>query len=123
MKNLEAKVIADEFNSKYERLWNEYKINELSNLYLENAILIGYKTIVGQSFIAELLQNIYDQGWSKIQIKTKEVIIHENIILVANEYQAIGSGQKNGEILEAKSSHTLIQRSGNWITAMHTITS
>ena len=44
----EAKEIADLFNSKYEQLWNENKLEKLSKLYTNNSILVAYETVVGR---------------------------------------------------------------------------
>ena len=118
----EAKKIADAFNNKYEKLWNENKIQELSELYTNKSILVGYETVEGRMKISQLLQTIIDQGWTKIEIQTVKVELLDDVILIANEYQAIGSGENKGEIMKAKSSQVLTKLNNSWLTAMHTTT-
>lgn len=114
--------IANDFNEIYAELWNKNNIEELSKLYTNNCILVGYKTVVGRVEVSELLHSIIRQGWTKIQIKTVKVKLLDGVILIANEYQAIGSGEKEGEVLDAKSSQVLTKLNDNWLTAMHTTT-
>ena len=118
----EAKKIADAFNNKYEKLWNENKIQELSELYTNKSILVGYETVEGRMKISQLLQTIIDQGWTKIEIQTVKVELLDDVILIANESQAIGSGENKGEIMKAKSSQVLTKLNNSWLTAMHTTT-
>jgi hypothetical protein len=42
------------------------------------------------------------------------------VILIANEYAAIGSGQNAGKTLNASASHVLIESNGQWQSTLHT---
>lgn len=112
--------IAKEFNLKYQELWNQNKFEELSNLYSINSILVGYEIVQNRENIAKILQQIYDQGWTKIKIETvKTSNIDDNIILVANIYEAFNSKDANAKPLKTKSSHVLNKIDNVWLTKMH----
>ncbi|SEN00871.1 protein of unknown function [Mucilaginibacter gossypiicola] len=113
-----AQTIAEDFNQSYERAWNA-GINQLLDLYAEESILVGYSTVQGKTGIAELLSGIIDQGWSRISIKTTHAKFEGQVVLVVNEYTAIGTGEKAGETLNARSSHVLSKVGDKWLTVMH----
>lgn len=120
MSNLiNAQTIADDFNRAYEQAWHA-GIDKVTELYAEDSILVGYATVKGKPGIAGLLGQIIGQGWTGIQIKTTHAQSIGDIVLVANEYTAIGSGEKAGQSLNARSSHVLAKSGDKWVTAMHT---
>jgi hypothetical protein len=80
----------------------------------------GYAIAVGRSDIKALLKAIIDQGWTDIDIKIVNVRAVGDLVLVANEYTAIGSGQLAGKTLDAKSSHVLVRVGKEWLSTMHT---
>jgi hypothetical protein len=80
------------------------------------------RTAIGRDAIAALLQGIIGQGWTGIRIAVTDVRRLGEVILVANEYTALGSGVKAGEQRGAHSSHVPVHADGEWRSAMHTAT-
>lgn len=112
--------IANEFNSKYEELWNKNEFEKLASLYSTNSILVGYEVMHNRENIINSLKQIYEQGWTKIKIETvKTSIIGDNIILVANIYEAINSKDVEAKKITTKSSQVLNKIDNVWQTAMH----
>lgn len=123
MTNIEnATEIAETFNENYERFWNENKLDDLTNLYSEKSILVGYATVNGRDEIKQSLEGIINQGWTEIKINTVKVETLGENILVANEYEVFGSGSNEGKNMTAKSSQVLTNVDNQWLTAMHTAT-
>ncbi len=96
------------------------RATKVIQLYTHDSVLVGYITAVGRSEITDLLQGIFAQGWTGIKVRAVNARRVGDVILVANEYTAIGSGTKAGETLGGKSSHVLINVDGEWLSTMHT---
>ncbi|WP_294280686.1 DUF4440 domain-containing protein [uncultured Chryseobacterium sp.] len=112
--------IANEFNSNYEKLWNESDFSGLSNLYSAHSILVGYDVVQNRENIIKNLKQIIDQGWTKIKIQTQLVsFIDPDIILVANIYEAFNSKNPEQDSIKTKSSHVLKRTGDAWQTVMH----
>jgi hypothetical protein len=107
-----ADQIARDFISRYEAEWSR-GAEAVSLLYASDAVLVGFVTAIGRSEIVKLLRGIIGQGWTKIRIKIVNVRKIGDVILVANEYAAIGSGENAGKTLTATSSHVLVKAAGN----------
>jgi len=114
-----ADRIANEFIQRYEAAWNQ-GAEALATLYTSDSVLVGYVTAIGRSEILKLLQGIIGQGWTRIKMKAVNVRKAGDVILVANEYTAIGSGANAGKTLDATSSHVLVHIDGEWLSALHT---
>jgi hypothetical protein len=65
------------------------------------------------------LNGIIGQGWTRIKIKIVNTRRIGDVILVANEYTAIGSGENSGKTLDAKASHVPVHTDGEWLSALH----
>ena len=112
--------IAADYVDRWQRLWNEQ--GAISGLYTSDSVLVGYKTVVGRTDIAALLQSILDLGWTGITIKIVNTRAVAGVILVASDYTAIGSGGNAGKTRDGKSSHVLTRVDRTWLSAMHTTT-
>ncbi|MDQ1096922.1 MULTISPECIES: nuclear transport factor 2 family protein [Chryseobacterium] len=112
--------IADEFNSNYEKLWNAFDFDSLSNLYSEHSILVGYEIVQDRGNIIKSLEQIVDQGWTTIKIQTQLVSsVDPDTILVANIYEAFNSKNTEQQSMKTKSSHVLKRIGDAWQTVMH----
>jgi uncharacterized protein (TIGR02246 family) len=117
--NDDADQIARDFLSRYEAEWSN-GAEAVSRLYAPDAVLVGFVTAIGRSQICEALRGIIGQGWTSIRIKIVNVRQIGGLILIANEYAAIGSGQNAGKTLSASASHVLIESNGEWLSTLHT---
>jgi uncharacterized protein (TIGR02246 family) len=115
-----ASLIAREFISRYESAWNSGGVDAVAKLYAADGMLVGYAIASGRPDIRKLLGGIFAQGWTGIKIKIVNARRIGDVILVVNEYTAIGSGQNAGKILDAKASHVLVRAGGEWLSALHT---
>jgi uncharacterized protein (TIGR02246 family) len=116
------KEIAAAFMSKYEDLWNSNGARAAANLYTPDSLLVGYCIAIGRTEIEKLLGMIFNQGWTKISIKVVEAREFGDVVLVANEYSAEGSGPSTGKTLNGKSSYVLANVGNTWLSAMHAAT-
>jgi uncharacterized protein (TIGR02246 family) len=114
-----AERIAHEFIVRYEAAWTN-GAEAVAKLYTTDGVLIGYVTAIGRPKILRLLREIINQGWTRIKIQAVNVRKIGDVILVANEYTASGSGTNSEKTLSATSSHVLAQIDGEWLTALHT---
>jgi ketosteroid isomerase-like protein len=114
--------IAADYIARWGRLWNREGVRAVDMLYTPDSVLVGYRTAVGRTEIARLLQSILDQGWTGIKIKVVNARALAGTILVANDYTAIGSGPNAGKTRDGKSSHVLTRFNDTWMSAMHTTT-
>jgi ketosteroid isomerase-like protein len=112
--------IAADYIERWQKLWNEQLA--VAALYTDDSVLVGFRTAVGKTDIAALLQSIRDQAWTGIAIKVVNARAIAGVILVACEYTAIGSGRNAGQTRDGKSSHVLTPIDGAWLSAMHTTT-
>jgi uncharacterized protein (TIGR02246 family) len=117
--NDRADQIAREFLSRYEAEWSN-GAEAVSRLYAPDAVLVGFVTAIGRSQIGEVLRGIIGQGWTSIRIKIVNVRQTGGLILIANDYTAIGSGQNAGKTLNASASHVLVESNGQWLSTLHT---
>ncbi len=115
-----ADQIANEFISRYETAWNQHGAEAVSKLYTPDSVLVGYVVAIGKPEILKLLRRIIGEGWTGIKLKTVNARKVGDVILVANEYTVIGSGEKAGKTLDTKSSHVLVRRGGEWLSTLHT---
>jgi uncharacterized protein (TIGR02246 family) len=111
--------IAGEFIDRYEAAWAR-GAEAAAQLYTVDSVLIGYVTAIGRAEIQKLLGGIIGQGWSRIKMQAVNVRRVGEVILMANEYTAIGSGANAGKTLDATSSHVLVHDDGEWRSALHT---
>jgi uncharacterized protein (TIGR02246 family) len=114
--------IAHEYVTVWEQAWNNEGAEATVRLYAPDSVLVGYVTAIGRTEIAKLLGGIFAQGWTKIKIKVTNAREINGLILVANEYSALGSGPNEGKTLDAKSTHVLALLDGSWVSVMHTAT-
>jgi hypothetical protein len=92
----------------------------VSRLYAPNRVLVGFVTAIDRSQICGVLRGIIGQGWTSIRIKIVNVRQIGGLILIANEYTAIGSGQNAAKTLNAAASHVLVESDGEWLSTLHT---
>jgi hypothetical protein len=59
------------------------------------------------------------RGWTRIKIKSVNTRRIGDVILVANEYAAIDSGENAGTTLDAKASHVPVHADGKWLSVLH----
>ncbi len=117
-----AGQVASAFIHRYERAWNNKEAEDVSKLYAPDGVLVGYVIATGRAAIQKLLQGIRDRGWTNITIKIVSARKVGNVVLIANEYTAIGTGESVGKTLDAKSSHVLVCIDGEWLSTLHTAT-
>jgi uncharacterized protein (TIGR02246 family) len=98
------KEIAAGYMSKYENHWNSDGPAAVANLYTPDSLLVGYAIAIGRTEIEKLLGTIFDQGWRQISTKVIEAREIGDVVLVANEYSAQGSGPSAGKTLSGRSS-------------------
>jgi uncharacterized protein (TIGR02246 family) len=111
--------IAQEFAARYETAWTE-GAESVSNLYTPDSVLVGYFTAIGRPEILKLLRGIINQGWTRIEITIVNVRKVGDLVLMANEYTAIGTSANAGKTLSAAASHVLAYTDGKWLSALHT---
>jgi uncharacterized protein (TIGR02246 family) len=114
-----ADQIAREFLSRYEAEWSN-GAEAVARLYAPEGVLVGFVTAIGRSQICEVLRGIIGQGWTSIRIKIVHVRQVGGLILIANDYTAIGSGQNAGKTLNASASYVLVESDGEWLSTLHT---
>ncbi len=114
-----AERIAREFIERYEAAWAQ-GAEAAAQLYTADSVLVGYMTAIGRAEIHKLLAGIIGQGWTRIKMRAVNVRQIGDVILMANEYTAIGSGANAGKTLDATSSHVLVHADGEWRSALHT---
>jgi uncharacterized protein (TIGR02246 family) len=114
-----ADLIAEDFAGRYEAAWAQ-GATAAASLYTADAVLVGHAVAVGRAEILKLLQGIMGVGWTATKIRIVNVRQVGDVILIANEYTAIGSGQNAGKTLDAKSSHVLVHGEGAWLSTLHT---
>jgi ketosteroid isomerase-like protein len=114
-----ADQIARHFIGRYEVEWSN-GAEAVSRLYASDAVLVGLVAAIGRSQICELLRGIIGQGWTSIRIKIVNVRQVGGVILMANEYAAIGSGENADKSLNATASHVLVESNGEWLSTLHT---
>jgi uncharacterized protein (TIGR02246 family) len=114
-----AKQIAEQFLRRYEAAWAD-GAEAVAELYASDGVLVGYFTAAGRSEILKLVQGIIGQGWTQIKIKAVNVRRIGDVVLVANEYTAFGSGANAGKTLAATASHVLVHADGAWRSTLHT---
>jgi uncharacterized protein (TIGR02246 family) len=119
MTNDAAERIAAEFIGRYEAAWAQ-GAEAAAKLYTADSVLVGYITAIGRPEILKLLRRIIAQGWTQIRIKAVNVRQIGDVILLACEYTAIGSGANAGKTLDATSSYVLVFTDGAWLSALHT---
>jgi uncharacterized protein (TIGR02246 family) len=114
-----ANRIANEFIARYEAAWSR-GADAAAKLYTADSVLVGYVTAIGRPAIVQLLSGIIAQGWTSIKIKVVNIRNVGDVILLANEYTAIGSGPNAGKTLHATASHVLVHADGEWLSVLHT---
>jgi uncharacterized protein (TIGR02246 family) len=114
-----AERIAEEFLRRYEAAWAA-GAETVAELYTSDSVLVGYVTAIGRSEILKLVRGIIGQGWTQIKIKAVDVRRIGDVVLVANEYTALGSGINAGKTLDATASHVLVYADGAWRSTLHT---
>lgn len=112
--------IAKKFMRRWEQAWNEEGSKAVALLYTIDAILVANITSMGRAQIESLFEGIIEQGYTRMRLKLIAVRRIGDVIVVANSYIASGSDAEMGKMFEAKSSHVLICRNGEWLSAMHT---
>jgi uncharacterized protein (TIGR02246 family) len=119
MTDAAAERIAGEFIERYEAAW-ALGAEATATLYTADSVLVGYVTAIGRAEILKLLGGIIGQGWTQIKMKAVNVRKVGDVILMANEFTAIGSGANAGKTLDATSSHVLVHADGEWRSTLHT---
>jgi uncharacterized protein (TIGR02246 family) len=114
-----AERIANDFIRRYEAAWAA-DAETVAELYTADSVLVGYVTAVGRPAILKLVRGIIGQGWTQIRIKAVDVRRIGEVILVVNQYTALGSGANAGKTLDATASHVLVRTGGAWHSALHT---
>ena len=122
MTKRDPKEIAGAYVSKYENHWNSDGPPAVANLYAQDSLLVGNAIAIGRAEIEKLLGTIFEQGWRKISIKVIEAREIGDVVLVANEYSAHGSGPSAGKTLSGRSGYVLTNAGNTWLSAMHTAT-
>ena len=112
--------IAAAFASKWESAWNSQGAAAAAKLYTSDSVLVGAAIGVGQPDIERLLDMLFKQGWTKINIKVANAREVGGVILVASEFTAFGDGPNAGKTLTGKSTHVLTRVGDAWLSAMHT---
>jgi uncharacterized protein (TIGR02246 family) len=111
--------IAEDFLRRYESAWAD-GAETVAEQYTSDGVLVGYFTAIGRSEILKLVQGIIGQGWTQIKIKAVNVRRIGDVVLVANEYTALGSGTNAGKTFNATASHVLAYADGAWRSTLHT---
>jgi len=115
----EAHQIANDFAHRYETAWSR-GADAVSALYAADGVLVGHVTAIGRPQILKLVRGIIGQGWTSIKIKIVDARRIGDVVLIANEYAASGSGDQAGKTLSATASHLLVQTDGAWHSTLHT---
>jgi uncharacterized protein (TIGR02246 family) len=114
-----AERIANDFIRRYQSAWTK-GAETIAELYTTDSVLVGYVTATGRTEILELVRGIIAQGWTGIKIKAVNVRKIGDVVLVAAEYTAVGSGANAGKTLNATSSYVLVCTGGAWLATLHT---
>jgi uncharacterized protein (TIGR02246 family) len=114
-----AERIACDFIRRYEAAWTK-GAEIVTELYTTDSVLVGHITAIGRSDILKLVRGIIAQGWTGIKIKAVNTRKIGDVILVAAEYAALGSGVNAGKTLNATSSYVLVCVDGAWLVTLHT---
>src|ERR1700683_1285090 len=114
-----AERIAGDFIRRYESAWTK-GAEKVAELYTNDSVLVGYRTATRRTDIFKLLHGIIAQGWTGIKIKAVNARKIGDVVLVAAEYTALGSGANAGKTLDAASSYVLVCVDGAWLVTLHT---
>lgn len=114
-----AERIVNEFARRYEAAWTQ-GADAVAELYTTDSVLVGYVTATGRIEIVKLVRGIIAQGWTRINIQAEDARKIGDVVLVAAEYTAFGSGTNAGKTLNAKSSYVLVRVDGAWLVTLHT---
>jgi uncharacterized protein (TIGR02246 family) len=114
-----AERIAGDFIRRYESAWTK-GAETVTELYTIDSVLVGYVTAIGRTDIFKLVRGIIAQGWTGIKIKAVNIRKIDDVVLVATEYTALGSGVNAGKTLNATSSYVLVCVDGAWLVTLHT---
>jgi uncharacterized protein (TIGR02246 family) len=112
--------IAHAFAIRWENVWNSQGAAATAELYTPDSVLVGAAIGIGRPEIARLLSMLFQQGWTRISIKVVNAREVSEVVLVASEFTAVGSGPTAGKTLNGKSSHVLTCVGDTWLSAMHT---
>ena len=112
--------IATDFVRRWENAWNSDGPAATAGLYMPDAVLVGAGIGVGRSEIGRSLQRLFQQGWTRIDIKVVQARAVAGVVLVVSEFTATGSPGNAGKTLKGKSTHVLTEMGGTWLSAMHT---
>jgi uncharacterized protein (TIGR02246 family) len=115
-----ATDIAADFVQRWEGAWNRHGAAAAAQLYTPDSVLVGAAIGIGQPQIARLLAGLFAQGWTAIRIRLVNARTVGDVVLVAAEFTATGSGAVAGKTLNGKSSHVLTRVGDTWLSAMHT---
>jgi uncharacterized protein (TIGR02246 family) len=115
-----ADAVAGDFVRAWETAWNEQGADGVARFYDQDAVLVGQAAVRGRARIAELFKAIIAQGWTGVRIRPVHVRRIGDIILIVNEYTALGSGDQAGKSMDARSSYVLARVDGEWSIVMHT---
>lgn len=119
MSDIDPMAIATAFVRDWETAWNAGGPAAAVRLYTADAVLVGAAMGAGQHEIERLMGLLYKAGWTSIAIKVVNARAVGGVVLVACEFTAQGSGDKERMELQGKSSHVLTQVDGTWLSAMH----
>jgi uncharacterized protein (TIGR02246 family) len=114
-----AERIANDFIRRYEAAWTN-GAEAVAELYATDSVLVGYVTATGRTDILKLVRGIIAQGWTGIKIKAVNARKIGDVVLVAAEYTALGSGPNAEKTLNATSSYVLVRAEGAWLATLHT---
>ncbi|MBV8568234.1 MAG: nuclear transport factor 2 family protein [Methylobacteriaceae bacterium] len=115
-----ADEIAAAFIGRWESAWNSGGAAATAQLYAPDALLVGQAIGVGRGDLERLLGLLHQQGWTRIAIKILHVRETGEVVLVACQFTAFGSGPNAGKSLQGKSTHVLTRIGESWMSAMHT---
>ncbi|MGA2792254.1 MAG: SgcJ/EcaC family oxidoreductase [Roseiarcus sp.] len=114
-----ADEIAATFARNWESAWNSTGAAGTAQLYTRDSVLVGAVIAVGRPEIERALGMLYAQGWTRIAVKVINAREVGELVLIACEFVAAGSGPNAGKTLSGRSSHALTRVDGTWLSAMH----
>jgi uncharacterized protein (TIGR02246 family) len=112
-------AIATGYIREWENAWNAGG-SAMAELYTADSVLVGAVIGIGRPEIARLLAALFQQGWTRISITLVNARRLGDLVLVASEFAANGSGPNAGKTLTGKSTHVLTKVGDEWLSALHT---
>jgi ketosteroid isomerase-like protein len=118
----DAEAIARAFAQSWQDLWNCGGAEAVSSLYAAESMLVGQTISSDRQTIQRVLQGLWAQGWTRMTIRVVNARALGEHVLAACEFEAGGTGSREGQTLRGHSSHVLVRSGETWLTALHSAT-